>query len=143
MEINGIPWKSTRIQSILSARLQKANLDHDVRGIATSRKKPKAKANSKSVGYDGALKKRREEDPGHFTDAAGNEYFDPGNRHYSSCHTALFQNTWNLNDEIIGDIVEALLGYQWLLTKSDIKPNGNFPNAFVTFMHDWHLAVFH
>ena len=73
-------------------------------------------------------------------------YFDPGNWHYSICMRLLWprlgsQGNWN--DETIGDIVESLLGMQYLIAH---RPNElkvrHFPDYLVKFLHDWCYVVY-
>ena len=81
-------------------------------------------------------------------------YFDPGNRHYAECFHALFGKTPGWNDETIGDMIESLLGLQFVATHRrdypalGIKANDidlikeKVPLAFAHFIHDWCRAVF-
>ena len=95
----------------------------------------------KRLSYNGALKKTRMSEESHWSDGS-TDYFDPGNHHYLQCHTALFGNRMNWSANTIGDITEGLLGYQWLLSSVWKYRDENFPDAFVTFIHDWNSAVF-
>ena len=73
-------------------------------------------------------------------------YFDPGNEHYKNCFEMLFGRT-DWNRETVGDIVESLLGMQYLIANTEevFKEEPShwvmFPTGFVTFLHDWCLAV--
>ena len=100
----------------------------------------------KELSHHGALRKTKPLDPIHWKDEK-NVFFDPGNYHYEHCYTALFGNSNCWSQEMIGDITEGLLGYQYLRRKGDIRRNirgkDDFPNAFVNFLHDWNLAVYH
>ena len=44
------------------------------------------------------------------------QYFDPGNSHYAECFHALFGATPFCNNETIGDIIESLLGLQFVVS---------------------------
>ena len=69
------------------------------------------------------------------------DYFDPGNDHYKLSFELLFGNvSWNA--ETVGDIIEAILGIQYLLKHYDVPALPNFPHGFATFLHDWRLAIY-
>ena len=71
-------------------------------------------------------------------------YFDPGNWHYKTCLELLWpellqRNRWN--NETCGDIIEALLGLQYLRRQSGDK-SGSFPEYFVSFLHEWCYSIY-
>ena len=69
------------------------------------------------------------------------DYFDPGNAHYKLCFVLLFGDmSWNA--ETVGDIIESILGMQYLLKHSAVPDVPNFPHSFANFLHDWCLALY-
>ena len=106
------------------------------------------KRHRKYASYSGALHRSRSSDP-HGTCVPGCEpfmvpeadFFDPGNDHYKLSFELLFGNvSWNA--ETVGDIIEAILGIQYLLKHYDVPALPNFPHGFATFLHDWCLAIY-
>ena len=109
--------------------------------------------------YYGALSRERADDPRGLasSDGAGWDaikpknldvtlFYDPGNQHYKVCMELLFPGAvtaWN--QETVGDIVESLLGLQYLI-ESDLMGARfgipDFPHAFVNFLHDWCHALY-
>ena len=81
-------------------------------------------------------------------------YFDPGSWHYKvSMGVVLGEMPYN--EETVGDIVESLLGLQYIIkfgeettddTASKTAPRQRtsrfFPHGFVNFLHDWCLALY-
>ena len=77
-------------------------------------------------------------------------YFDPGNWHYKTCLELLWPDVvqrrgWN--QETCGDIIEALLGLQYLRRESrresdEYKAVKSFPEAFVRFLHEWCYSMY-
>ena len=103
----------------------------------------------KEASYYGALKRSKPSDPpGSALWLIENDekrldpedYFDPGNRHYKHCFEALIGPTlWNQGT--VGDIIESLLGLQFLINQQRVKIQ-NFPTRMVAFLHDWCLSVY-
>ena len=72
------------------------------------------------------------------------DYFDPGNWLYTVAMKVLFrqvlvENGWN--EETVGDIVESLLGIQFLKRNYDV-PQINIPDQFIDFLHLWCLSIY-
>ena len=100
----------------------------------------------KQASYYGALKRSRPSDPHGSelrtaTDRWGpDDYFDPGNSHYKNCFDALLgASRWN--EGTVGDIIESLLGLQFLINHYGLKIQ-MFPTKMVDFLHDWCLFVY-
>ena len=71
-------------------------------------------------------------------------YFDPGNWHYKTCLDLLWpglleRHRWS--KETRGDIIEALLGLQFLRRESG-DTSGSFPEHFVRFLHEWCYSIY-
>jgi hypothetical protein len=71
----------------------------------------------------------------------GDDYFDPGNKHYKLSFVLLFGDLgWNA--ETVGDIIESILGMQYLLRHYNVPEVPDFPHGFARFLHDWCLALY-
>ena len=107
----------------------------------------------KEASYYGALKRTKATDPQGLLNNRWrrsekniikynpDDYFDPGNAHYKWCFEALLGETPGWNAETIGDIIESLLGLQFLVRGQGLKLR-YLPGAFASFLHDWCLFVY-
>jgi hypothetical protein len=104
--------------------------------------------------YYGALSRERKDDPCGLVSVCGarwdpsnpksldpNLFYDPSNSHYKLCMELLFPGALRAwNQETVGDIVESLLGLQYLIENDMMGARSGvpaFPHAFVNFLHDW------
>ena len=100
--------------------------DHDPRGFSAGQLSSSSKYQTWSTQKPKYLK----------TD----DYFDPGNWHYKTCLALLwpYANTWN--QETCGDIIEALLGLEYLQREYRVEVH-SLPLGFIEFLHEWCYSI--
>ena len=101
-------------------------------------------ASRKDWSHFGALRRQNSSDPRSSDGGAPQEaqYFDPGNWHYATSMRLLWPSHSIWNQETVGDIVESLLGLQYLLAHGMVQHLQNSPHGFVNFLHDWCCATY-
>ena len=106
------------------------------------------KRSRKYISYFGALHRSHPSDPRGVC-VKGDEpnllkeddYFDPGNKHYKLSFVVLFGD-FGWNAETVGDIIESILGMQYLLRHYNVPEVPHFPHRFARFLHDGCLALY-